>query len=286
MIVTENITHLKESLAVHRKDKIVFVPTMGNLHAGHLSLIETAQRYSSHVVVSIFVNPLQFGPSEDFETYPRTLEQDIAALTTLNVPFVFTPKTTDIYPDIIDHSCVTVPSISDDLCGKFRPGFFNGVATIVTKLFNIVQPDIAIFGEKDYQQLQIIKKMTKDLCFPLEIIGAPTIREADGLAMSSRNQYLSSEQRLHAKEMYCALSQLKTSLLNGDLNHSKLITQASNYLEKNNFKMDYIAIRNQHTFATATSEDQDLVILMAGWLGRTRLIDNMTVNLRAIHDHT
>lgn len=279
MIIADSIAHLKSSLATLNTGKRVLIPTMGNLHDGHLSLVQQAKNYSSQIIVSIFVNPLQFGPSEDFNTYPRTLEKDLTLLKELGVSLVFTPSISEIYPDLSDQCQVQAPKISADLCGIYRPIFFHGVATVVTKLFNLVQPDIAIFGEKDFQQLHIIKKMVNDLCFPIEIISGPTVRESDGLAMSSRNQYLTIEERQQAISLYNALVKIKSRLTAGEKNYPELIVDANNQLMNNSFKMDYIEIRNQETLEKATPEDKSLVILMAGWLGRTRLIDNMTVLL-------
>jgi pantoate--beta-alanine ligase len=279
MIIADNITLLKSSLANLQTGKRVLVPTMGNLHEGHLSLIRQAKTYSSQVIVSIFVNPLQFGPSEDFNTYPRTLEKDLTLLRELGVSLVFTPSISEVYPDLADQCQVQAPQIAADLCGIYRPIFFHGVVTVVAKLFNLIQPDIAIFGEKDFQQLHIIRKMVKDLCFPVEIVAGPTVRESDGLAMSSRNQYLTEKERQHAKAIYSALITMKSRLAAGEKKYQQLIVDADKELTNNFFKMDYIQIRNQDTLEPATLEDKTVVILMAGWLGRTRLIDNMTVVL-------
>lgn len=279
MLSIQDIPTLRQQLKKVHDQKIVLVPTMGNLHQGHLELVTRAQSYSKQVIVSIFVNPLQFGPNEDFATYPRTLESDLAKLQALNVPFVFTPRIEDIYPQLDNHTQVAVPKISDDLCGIFRPHFFYGVATIVCKLFNIVQPDIAIFGEKDFQQLHIIKKMVQDLCLPIEIVAAPTVRESDGLAMSSRNQYLSNEFRVQANEIYQTLENIKSQLLTKQNSYAEIISNAISNLENKNFKVDYISIRDKNTLLPAQKEDAELVILIAAWLGSTRLIDNMTVKL-------
>ncbi len=279
MIIADSIARLNSSLTSLNTGKRVLIPTMGNLHEGHLSLVRQAKTYSSQIIVSIFVNPLQFGPSEDFNTYPRTLERDLTLLKELDVSLVFAPPISEIYPDLSDQCQVQAPKIATDLCGIYRPIFFHGVVTVVAKLFNLIQPDIAIFGEKDFQQLHIIKKMVTDLCFPIEIVNGPTVRESDGLAMSSRNQYLTSEERQHATSLYHALTKIKSRLIHGEKNYQELIVEANKQLTNNFFKMDYIEIRNQDSLQQVTSEDKKLVILMAGWLGRTRLIDNMTVCL-------
>lgn len=276
MIVTSSITTLREAIAPLRDQKIVFVPTMGNLHAGHMELVKKAKQISPHVIVSIFVNPLQFGPNEDYARYPRTLEEDLQQLKEHNVSIVFTPTTETLSMDGSLHTIMTVPKYSEELCGHFRPGFFNGVTTIVAKLFNIVQPDIALFGEKDFQQLFIVRKMINDLCFPIDIVSVSTTREEDGLAMSSRNRYLTEAERATASQIYHVLSHMKTSIEQGERSYTTLAEQASTLLASN-FKIDYLTIRNKITLAPATATDEELVILFAGWLGQTRLIDNVFV---------
>lgn len=258
--------------------KIALVPTMGGLHLGHLQLIQKAKTLADIVVVSIFVNPLQFGPNEDFDKYPRSLEADLAKLAALDVAIVFTPEITQIYPDIAQQTKVCVPKISDELCGKSRPQFFYGITTVVNKLLNIIQPDIAIFGQKDYQQLFIIKKMVRDLCIPVEIVGCEIIREPDGLAMSSRNQYLTAEERSLASLLYKTLGEVKDKILAGEI-YSHITDEATAHLNQLGFKVDYLEIRNCHTLEAANIADKDLIILAAAMLGKTRLIDNMCVSI-------
>ena len=253
---------------------IALVPTMGNLHAGHLSLVKKAKTIAERVIVSIFVNPLQFGPAEDFATYPRTFEQDCEQLEQLGVDLVFAPKITDIYPNGIEASTyLQVPNLSNILCGISRPNFFKGVTTIVNILFNIVRPDKALFGEKDYQQLFLIKRMVQDLFIPIEIIGMPIVRETDGLAMSSRNNYLTTEQRVTAPALFQTISNVKQKLQAGERDFAKLEQQAIIKLIAAGFEPDYFKIyRTDLTIPTL--EDNELIILAAANLGTTRLIDN------------
>lgn len=250
---------------------------MGNLHAGHLELIKEAQKISEHVVVTIFVNPLQFGPNEDFSRYPRTLSEDSEKLRTLNVPILFAPEIKDIYPEETNHTKVLVPCLSEDLCGKFRVGFFEGITTVVLKLFNIVQPDTAVFGEKDFQQLFIIRKMVNDLNLPIKIISVPTVREKDGLAMSSRNQYLNREERILAPKLYQALLGIQDGLQKG-IEPKQLIADAIEFLRAE-FNVDYLSIRNRNTLELPQENDKELILLAAAWLGKARLIDNISLNL-------
>lgn len=274
----QHIPELRQSLAHYReKQKIALVPTMGNLHEGHLALVRRAKEVADIVVVSIFVNPLQFGPNEDFAKYPRTLQKDLQKLQTYDVNIVFTPEMKEIYPDLDSQSNVSVPVISDDLCGKFRPHFFYGVTTVVAKLFNIVQPAIALFGEKDFQQLHIIKKMVTDLCFPLSILSVATFREEDGLAMSSRNQYLTANERQKAVHIYKTLCNLANAIISANANYEHLTKTAAQELTDFGFKVDYIEIRTRQNLSLPTNKDNDLIILLAAWLGQTRLIDNMPV---------
>lgn len=260
--------------------QIAFIPTMGNLHDGHLSLIKQAQQRADHVVVSIFVNPMQFGKGEDFENYPHTPQDDNKKLFEAGVDLLFIPTTSDLYPQGIEASTrVEVPGYSDILCGAHRPNHFTGVSTIVTKFFNIIQPDIALFGEKDYQQLLIIRRVTEDLCFPVTILSGPTIREPDGLAISSRNNYLSSIERQSAPVLYKILKQIKKALQSGNHNYTALEKSALSMLEKENFTPDYFSIRRADNLAPAQPEDNNLIILAAAKLGKTRLIDNMSVRV-------
>jgi pantoate--beta-alanine ligase len=262
-----------------KKQSIALVPTMGNLHAGHLSLVEQALSVAERVVVSIFVNPLQFGVGEDYQTYPRTFEADCEKLEQIGTDLLFTPSVTDIYPAGMEAtSYVTVPGLSNVLCGASRPGHFRGVATVVNILFNIVQPDKALFGQKDYQQLVIIKRMVADLFMPIEIIGVPIVREADGLAMSSRNQYLSNaEQRAIAPRLFQTIDNIRIQIQSGERNYTRLENEAMQRLADAGFKPDYVAVRQAQTLDLPTAADKDLVILAAAWLGKARLIDNRVV---------
>lgn len=262
----------------------VFVPTMGNLHAGHLALVEAAAAAGDHTVVSIFVNPKQFGENEDFDTYPRTLDEDIAKLTKYNVDVVFAPGLEEMYQAAQhDTSFVDVPRLSDILEGEHRPGFFCGVATVVNKLFNIVQPDIAFFGEKDYQQLRVIQQMVQDLSMPVEIRSLPTVREADSLAMSSRNRYLDIEQRKLAASLYTCLQRVVLSMMEvQDANYE--VGHASQELDELGFRVDYVVVRRQHDLAVPEEGDHSLVVLAAARIGDVRLIDNIPFELHARDD--
>ena len=253
---------------------------MGNLHNGHLKLVKEAKKNASKVVVSIFVNPLQFGPDEDLDAYPRTLDADKASLAALGVDLLFMPKAADIYSRGLEQQTfVEVPGLSYMICGASRPGHFRGVATIVCKLFNMVQPNQAYFGEKDFQQLQVIKAMVTDLSMNLSIHGVATEREEDGLAMSSRNGYLNTEQRQIAPVLYAQMTQLANAIQTGRRDFTALIKQAKNTLSEAGFKPDYIEIRNAETLLQVGHEDKHLVILAAAFLGKTRLIDNIQVEL-------
>ncbi len=259
---------------------IAFVPTMGNLHPGHLSLVEKAQTVADRVVVTIFVNPLQFGPNEDYANYPRTLEADCAHLKVLDVDLVFAPTAEQLYPQGLKQCTkIEVPELSHILCGASRPILFSGMTTVVNILFNLIQPDKAIFGQKDYQQLLIIRRMVKDLWMPIDILSMPTYREADGLAMSSRNGYLTPEQREIAPELFQILTTIKEKLVTGNLDFATLEKQATNTLTKADFKPDYIEICNTYNLLPASQTDTEFAILVAAWLGKTRLIDNLEVIL-------
>ncbi|GAB3026651.1 pantoate--beta-alanine ligase [Bowmanella dokdonensis] len=260
---------------------IGFVPTMGNLHHGHLHLVRKAREAADIVVVSIFVNPLQFGPDEDLAAYPRTLKHDLAALESLGVDVVFTPSVEDIYPRGLEQQTfVEVPGISYMICGASRPGHFRGVATIVCKLFNMVQPNHAFFGEKDYQQLQVIKAMVTDLSMNLKVHGVQTVREADGLAMSSRNNYLTTEERETAPALYRNLREIADAIQLGRRDFSRLIQEHKQKLLDAGFKPDYIEIRAADSLLHPSHEEVQLVVLMAAFLGRARLIDNIRVELK------
>jgi pantoate--beta-alanine ligase len=258
--------------------KIGFVPTMGNLHAGHIALVKEAQGHCDVVVVSIFVNPLQFNNSDDLANYPRTLEQDIAALNQAGADFVFTPNAEELYPNGLEaETKVTVPVLSDILEGELRPGHFDGVSTVVCKLFNLVQPHLAVFGEKDYQQLALIRKMTTDLLLPIEVIGLATVREASGLAMSSRNNRLSAEQLETAPLLAKEMRQIATKLSRS--NQAELSQSAKQALESKGFKCDGIDIVDAENLSPLTPQSRSAVILMAAFLGEVRLIDNCVIEL-------
>lgn len=263
-----------------RKDKgqIAFIPTMGNLHDGHLQLIREAQKTCNQIVVSIFVNPIQFGENEDFSTYPRTLDEDAKKLANLGVSAIFAPHINDMYPRP-QTLFITPAPIEHELCGKTRPGHFKGVLTVVNKLFNMVKPDIAYFGKKDYQQLFIIKDMVAQLNMPIEIIGVETQRAEDGLALSSRNGYLSKEERTQAPQLQQALKYIKQAVKQGNKEYDHLVTTAIQQLNSQGWQVDYIEIRNANTLLTATMQDTKLVVLAAAYLGKTRLIDNIEINV-------
>ncbi len=257
-----------------------FVPTLGNLHDGHLSLVRKAKEVADRVVVSIFVNPTQFDKPEDLIAYPRTLDNDLALLKKENIDLVFLPQASEMYPEG-SAARVEVDGISDILEGDSRPGHFSGVATIVAKLFNLVQPDISVFGEKDFQQLMLIRRMERDLDFGIQIIAAPTAREETGLAMSSRNNYLDPEQRNDiAPGLYAEMQKIQESILGGETDYLALQTKTIETLSKQGFKPDYIEIRNAEDLSLATKDNKALVILASAWLGKARLIDNITVSLK------
>ena len=255
---------------------IVLVPTMGNLHQGHLDMVQIARQHGQFVVVSIFVNPLQFGMNEDYSKYPRTLEQDCKMLEQCGTDVVFAPSERDLYPQP-QQVTVELPPIANELCGAFRPGHFRGAATVVLKLFNIVQPRIAVFGKKDYQQLYLISQMTAQLNLPVGIIGGETIRASDGLALSSRNQYLSVAERTEAISLYQNLVGIRLAIMDGATDFFKLEQQAREVLGARGWRVDYVAIRNQASLAEPTACECNRVILAAAWLGQTRLIDNLEV---------
>ena len=260
-------------------ERIAFVPTMGNLHAGHLALVEAAAKTGDRVVVSIFVNPMQFDENEDLDKYPRTFEEDVGKLSRYDVDLVFAPVVSEIYPESIDNATtVEVPKLSGILEGECRPGFFKGVATIVNKLFNIVQPDVAIFGEKDYQQLLVIKQMVSDLAMPIEIQSVATRRELDGLAMSSRNGYLDEDNRILAAAIYRCLEHLAKAIMAGE-NPTFEVGHASHELDEQGFLVDYVVVRRQHDLAVPEQGDKALIVLAAARLGSVRLIDNIPFTL-------
>jgi pantoate--beta-alanine ligase len=281
------------SQALENQSAIAFVPTMGNLHAGHIQLVELAKSKNACVVVSIFVNPLQFGKNEDLSQYPRTLDDDLEKLRAAGADVVFTPSEQEIYPDFdvetnTTHQNITInlPKLANELCGEVRPGHFSGVATVVLKLFNLVffngaKTKIAIFGKKDFQQLFIIQDMVKALNLPIEIIAGDTKRESDGLAMSSRNGYLTPAQRLEAPRLYRALGLLVDAIKQGRTDFSVLETQTTQFLTQLGWIVDYISIRSAASMQQAASSDRKLVVLGAARQGNTRLIDNIEFTLPA-----
>lgn len=257
--------------------KLAFVPTMGNLHAGHLALVKAARERADKVVVSIFVNRLQFGQGEDFGAYPRTFDADCDKLRAAGVDALFFPEEQELYPRVRQDFNVEPPNIQNELCGAFRPGHFRGVATVVTKLFNIVQPDLACFGKKDFQQLHVIRAMVDDLNSPIEIVPVDTGRADDGLALSSRNGYLSAEERAEAPRLYRNLTQVRQRLQDGDHDYAALEQIARDDLTQAGWIVDYVEIRQADTLAVAHAGEKRLVVLAAARLGRTRLIDNIEV---------
>jgi pantoate--beta-alanine ligase len=258
---------------------------MGNLHDGHLQLVRRAQELADIVVVSIFVNPPQFGAGEDLDAYPRTLAADKEKLFAEGAQFLYTPEAADIYPEGLErHTQVLVPDLSETLCGSSRPGHFNGVATIVAKLFNIVQPDVAIFGEKDFQQLSIVRKMVADLCLPVTVVGVPTVRDVDGLALSSRNGYLSAAERRIAPLLHETLASCRDAIACGFDNFLQLESHARMRLLQAGFEPDYFAIRDARTLRKVTEDTEEIAILAAARLGRTRLIDNLRLSLNPATD--
>ena len=275
------IIHTVKELREWRKTagRVAFVPTMGNLHEGHLALVREAKKRADNVVVSIFVNRLQFGQGEDFDKYSRTLGQDAAKLEGEGVAVVFAPDEKELYPNVEQRYNVEPPNLQNELCGRFRPGHFRGVATVVTKLFNIVQPDAACFGKKDYQQLAIIKGFAEDLNFNVEIVPVDTGRASDGLALSSRNQYLNENERAEAPRLFRELNKIAEALHGGNLAYAELEQTAVRNLTAAGWTVDYVEIRHAENLAVAHAGDKDLVVLAAARLGGTRLIDNVEVSL-------
>ena len=273
-----SIAELREIVRDWRlaRDSIAFVPTMGNLHAGHASLVAAAHAHGRRVVASVFVNPLQFGPNEDYNAYPRTPVDDEALLTELGADVLFLPTVEEMYPKgSTGSTLVDVPELSNILCGRFRPGHFQGVATVVVKLLNLVQPDVAIFGEKDYQQLTVIRTSVEDLCLPVRIVGAPTVRAEDGLALSSRNRYLDPEERARAPALYRALDHARRRLESGDTDVAGIEREGLAALAAAGFRADYFEVRMAGTLAPPRGRNVDVVVLAAARLSRARLIDNL-----------
>lgn len=259
--------------------RVGFVPTMGNLHQGHLRLVEAASAAADRVVVSVFVNPTQFGVGEDFESYPRTLDEDCAKLRSLGAAAVFAPSVAAMYPEGASlRTRVSVPELSDMLCGVLRPGHFDGVATVVSKLLNIVNPDVAAFGKKDYQQLRVIQRMVSDLNVPVQILPVDTLREASGLALSSRNGYLTVEEKARAAALYQTLLAASERLRQGEP-FAAVEVWGQDSLNMNGFRTDYFSVRRQADLAVPAAGDGDLVVLAAAWLGKARLIDNVELHL-------
>ncbi|HDS1209646.1 pantoate--beta-alanine ligase [Shewanella algae] len=280
MLTTAKIDEIRARVREWRQkgETVAFVPTMGNLHQGHVSLILEAARRADHVVASIFVNPLQFGKNEDLDAYPRTLGADQQKLTEAGCELLFTPTPELIYPKGLDaQTFVEVPGISDELCGASRPGHFRGVATIVCKLFNIVQPDIALFGRKDYQQLLVIKTMVSDLSLPIEVIGVETVREDSGLALSSRNGYLTEAEKALAPKLKASMDKLAEAIVLGQ-DIDQAISNAKELLRAAGLEPDYLEVREASSLKPVSSDDKSLVILAAAYLGKARLIDNMTLS--------
>ncbi len=282
MITNSDLKTLRHTLREWRRDglTVALVPTMGNLHEGHISLLARAREIADRSVVSIFVNPIQFGRGEDYERYPSTLDADRAKLEAAGLDLLFAPNLAELYPGGIEEDTrVTVPALSDILCGEFRPGHFSGVATVVSKLFINTQPDFALFGEKDFQQVMVIRRMARDLLFPVEIIGMPIIREADGLAMSSRNSYLKPEERKVAAGIYTSLTQAAEELRNQSQSITTLESRCAAELKALGMRPEYISVRDATDLTLPKAGCQDLIILAAAWLGGARLIDNIRVTL-------
>jgi len=283
MITVDSAAGLREQMAKSRQGgkRIAFVPTMGNLHSGHIHLMQEARQHAQAVVASIYVNPLQFGPNEDFDAYPRTPGHDKVALLAAGVSVVFMPSDSVMYPrGRSAQTVIEVPGLSEDLCGAFRPGHFRGVTTAVHRLLTLVAPDVAIFGKKDYQQLMLIRLMVADLGIPVEIVGVDTVREPDGLALSSRNTYLSASERQTAPQLYETLGALRDRVLRHGSLTKEAEEAAMESLISHGFRPDYVSVRRQSDLAVPQPEDRRLVVLAAAWLGRTRLIDNVEFELK------
>ncbi|MDY0250157.1 MAG: pantoate--beta-alanine ligase [Pseudomonas sp.] len=282
MNTVKTLQQLRAAVSRARSEgkRIAFVPTMGNLHAGHIALIQQATERADFVVASIFVNPLQFGENEDLDSYPRTLAADQSKLLDAGCDLLFTPDAQEIYPQgMAQQSIISVPGVSTGLCGGSRPGHFDGVATIVCKLFNMVQPDIALFGEKDFQQLAVIRKMVADLNMPVQIFGVPIVRDQDGLALSSRNGYLSAQQRADAPALQRCLQAVKAHIINGRRDYATLFEQFNTDLQAAGFRLDYVELRDALSLQPADMHSTQLVLLAAAYIGSTRLIDNLIFDL-------
>ncbi|MFK4026056.1 pantoate--beta-alanine ligase [Stutzerimonas balearica] len=280
MNIVKTVADLRAAVARARSEgkRIGFVPTMGNLHAGHIALIKKAGQRADFVVASIFVNPLQFGPNEDLASYPRTLAADQEKLVNAGCHLLFAPSVEEMYPHgQADQTLVRVPGVSEGLCGASRPGHFDGVSTVVTKLFNMVQPDLAVFGQKDFQQLAVIRTMVRDLNMPVQIISEPIVRADDGLALSSRNGYLTTEERTIAPQLYRTLCELRDAIAGGERDYSALVERGLNRLRQAGLRPDYLELRNAVDLQPADQHSREVAILVAAFLGRTRLLDNILV---------
>ncbi len=282
MNVVKTIADLRAAVARARGEgkRIGFVPTMGNLHAGHIALVKKAGQRADFVVASIFVNPLQFGPNEDLDNYPRTLAADQDKLFDAGCHLLFAPSVEEMYPHgQANQTIIRVPGVSEGLCGGSRPGHFDGVSTVVSKLFNMVLPDLAVFGQKDFQQLAVIRTMVRDLNMPVQIISEPTVRDVDGLALSSRNGYMSADERATAPLLYRTLTQLKDAIQNGRRDYSTLVAEGLESLRAAGLRPDYLEVRNAIDLQPVSDASAELVILAAAFLGKTRLIDNLMVDI-------
>lgn len=280
--LSKHIAELRSRLDALRLQgkRIACVPTMGNLHEGHLQLIRLAKKQADIVVATIFVNRLQFGLNEDWDQYPRTFESDMQKLESEGCDYLFAPDESEMYPNGMQgQTRVVAPTMTDILCGASRPGHFEGVTTVVTKLFHIVEPDVAIFGLKDYQQLAIIRRMVSDLCMGIELVGAPVARDIDGLALSSRNAYITEEERPKANQLYQSLSMAKAKIEQGERDFSQIEQVAKQEIEAAGFRPDYFSVCNAETLDPAVDDDKELAILGALFTSGARLIDNMTLSL-------
>ncbi|MBN8767039.1 MAG: pantoate--beta-alanine ligase [Thiobacillus sp.] len=273
MQVLHTVAELRAALA--GRTGTAFVPTMGNLHAGHVSLVDLAQRHGGPVVASLFVNPLQFGEGEDFERYPRTLAADCDKLAAAGCDLVFAPDVDTLYPVPQDFTVQPAGALTRDLCSAFRPGHFAGVATVVLKLFNLVQPRVAVFGKKDFQQLRVIQELVHQFNLPIDIVAGDTLRESDGLAMSSRNAYLGAPERIQAPQLQRELAAVAAAVQAGERDFDALCAAARRHLNMAGWRVDYVALRDAVTLQAPTPDSARLVVLGAAWLGSTRLIDNV-----------
>jgi pantoate--beta-alanine ligase len=277
LLLTRTVAELRRRLAT--EPSVALVPTMGNLHAGHLALVQEATRRGGCVVASIFVNRLQFEPGSDFERYPRTLETDVEKLARAGCHVAFAPDEHEMYPEPQEMT-VAVPAVAQQLDGDFRPGHFQGVATVVAKLFNIVRPHVAVFGKKDYQQLHVIQALVRQLNFGIGIVGVDTVREPDGLALSSRNGYLTPGERKEAVRLSASLRHVKAALEAGARDYDAELSAAADDLKRHGWRVDYVALRERRRLALPNPVDRELVVLAAAWLGNTRLIDNLEIDAR------